>query len=216
MSTGRPPRPETSPASPPAPAYRGQTVGYVRVSTVDQITDRQLDGIALDRVFEDKASGKDVNRPELKALMAHVRAGDTVVVHSIDRLARDLRDLQATVEALTGRGVSVRFIKESLTLSPDGSSPMSTLMLQMLGSFAQFELSMIRERQREGIAIAKAAGKYRGRKAALSVDQQARLKAAVAAGGRSKAEVAREFGISRETLYSYLRPARGTEGLANA
>ncbi len=157
MSTKRPPRSATSPSSAPAPAYRGQTVGYVRVSTVDQITDRQLDGIALDRVFEDKASGKDVNRSELKALMAHVRAGDTVVVHSIDRLTRDLRDLQAPVEALTGRGVSVRFIKESLTFSPDGSSPMSTLMLQMLGSFAQFELSMIRERQREGIAIAKAA-----------------------------------------------------------
>ena len=148
----------------------GQRVGYLRVSTVDQNTDRQLDGIALDKVFTDKTSGKDTNRPELTRALEYVREGDTLVVHSMDRLARNLEDLRRIVREFTGKGVRVEFVKESLTFTGEDSA-MNTLLLSMLGAVAEFERSIILERQREGIAIAKAAGKYKGRKAALSQDQ---------------------------------------------
>ena len=94
----------------------GQRVGYQRVSTVDQNTDRQLDGVELDKVFTDKASGKDANRPELARALEYVREGDTLVVHSMDRLARNLEDLRRIVRELTGQGVQVEFVKESLDL----------------------------------------------------------------------------------------------------
>src|ERR1700739_4006299 len=136
----------------------GQRIGYQRVSTVDQNTDRQLDGVGLDKVFTDKASGKDTDRPELSRALDYVRDGDTLVVHSMDRLARNLEDLRRVVRELTGSGVKVEFVKESLTFSGD-DSPMNTLLLSMLGAVAEFERSMILERQREGIAIAKAGGK---------------------------------------------------------
>ena len=144
----------------------GQRIGYQRVSTVDQNTDRQLDGVELDKVFTDKASGKDANRPELHVRIEYVRDGDTLVVHSMDRLARNLEDLRRIVRELTGQGVRVEFVKENLTFAGD-DSPMNTLLLSMLGAVAEFERSMILERQREGIALAKAAGKYKGRKASL-------------------------------------------------
>src|SRR5688500_18996217 len=92
-----------------------QMVGYVRVSSVDQHTERQLDGITLDKVFTDKASGKDTNRPELKAALAYLREGDTLVVHSMDRLARNCEDMLRTVRELNGKGVSVRFVKENMS-----------------------------------------------------------------------------------------------------
>lgn len=95
----------------------GQRVGYVRVSTVDQNPKRQLEGVALDRVFTDRASGKDTKRPELDALLTYVRDGDAVVVHSMDRLARNLEDLRRLVRELTGRGVRVEFVKEALTFT---------------------------------------------------------------------------------------------------
>lgn len=180
----------------------GQQVGYVRVSTVVQNTARQLDGVKLDKVFEDKQSGKDTDRPQLQACMSHLRDGDTLHVHSMDRLARNLDDMRRIVKELTGRGVVVKFHKEGLQFAGD-DSPMNTLLLNMLGSVAEFERSLILERQREGIAIAKAAGKYQGRKPKLTEEQAVSLRAKVAAG-ESKAAVAREFGISRETLYQYL------------
>src|SRR5271170_7247718 len=141
----------------------GQTVGYRRVSTLDQNTTRQLDGVELDRVFEDKLSGKDTNRPQLTAMLAHVREGDTVIVHSLDRLGRNLVDLRRIVSDLTERGVKVQFIKENLIFSGE-DSPMSNLLPSMLGAVAEFERALILERQREGIAIAKRAGVYKGRK----------------------------------------------------
>ncbi len=152
----------------------GQRVGYRRVSTVDQNTDRQLDGVELDKVFTDKASGKDANRPELARALEYVRDGDTLVIHSMDRLARNLEDLLRLVRELTGRGVKVEFVKENLTFAGDDSA-MSTLLLSMLGAVAAFERSMILERQREGIALAKAAGKYKGRKAALTDEHHGRI-----------------------------------------
>ncbi len=155
------------------------------------------------RGFADKASGKDVHRPELENLLGFVREGDTLVVHSMDRLARNLDDLRRLVQQLTGRGVRIEFVKEHLTFTGE-ASPMANLMLSVMGAFAEFERALIRERQREGIALAKQRGVYRGRKKSLSPEQAAALIQRVAAGEK-KAGLAREFGISRETLYQYLR-----------
>lgn len=180
----------------------GKTIAYIRVSTVDQNTDRQLDGMAFDKTFTDKASGKDTLRPQLAACLDYLRDGDTLVVHSMDRLARNVDDLRRIVRELNARGVVVRFMKEGLTFTGD-DSPMSQLLLTMLGAVAEFERSLIRERQREGIAVAKTKGLYKGRKPSLSADQIANLKLRAAAGEK-KAELARQFGISRPTLYEYL------------
>ena len=177
----------------------GQRIGYKRVSTIEQQTARQLDAVALDIVFEDKASGKDAKRPQLDAMLKHARKGDTVVCHSLDRLARNLDDLRRIVSDLTGRGVRVEFVKEALTFTGEDSA-LSKLLLSVMGAFAEFERSLIRERQREGIALAKAAGVYKGRKPALT-EQKASEAAKRIANGESKAAVARDYGISRETLY---------------
>lgn len=179
----------------------GAIVGYVRVSTVDQNTERQLDGVALDKVFTDKASGKDTNRPALAAALDYVREGDTLIVHSMDRLARSLLDLRRMVDELTGRGVTVRFAKENLEFAPEGASPFSTLMLNLLGSIAEFERGLMLERQREGIAIAKAKGVYKGRKPALSASDRVEVAARLAAG-ESATKLAVEFGVSRATVYN--------------
>ncbi|MBN3755909.1 recombinase family protein [Paraburkholderia sp. Tr-20389] len=181
----------------------GKKIGYVRVSSTDQNTERQLEGVHIDRVFTDKASGRDTHRPQLQAALDYLRDGDLLVVHSMDRLARNTEDLLRIVRELTARQVCVEFVKERLTFSSDNHDPMAHLMMTMLGGFAQFERALIRERQREGIAVAKANGVYRGRKAKLSTGQVGEIKARVAAGEK-KAAIAREFGVSRETLYSYL------------
>jgi DNA invertase Pin-like site-specific DNA recombinase len=181
----------------------GQRIGYVRVSSFDQNPERQLEHVEVNKVFTDKASGKDTKRPQLDALLSFVRAGDTVTVHSMDRLARNLDDLRRLVQNLTQRGVRIEFVKENLTFTGE-DSPMANLMLSVMGAFAEFERALIRERQREGIALAKQRGVYRGRKKALSSEQAAELRQRAAAGER-KAKLARELGISRETLYQYLR-----------
>ncbi len=180
-------------------------VGYIRVSSTDQNTVRQLDGIEVERTFTDKASGKDTARPKLDELLAFVRDGDTVIVHSMDRLARNLDDLRRIVRMLTGKGVRVEFVKERLTFTGE-DSPMATLLLSVMGAFAEFERALILERQREGIAAAKQRGVYTGRKPALTPDRARELRARSAAGER-KSALAREFGVSRETVYSYLRTA---------
>ena len=182
---------------------QGQRIGYIRVSSFDQNPDRQLEQIEVGKVFTDKASGKDTQRPELERLLAFVREGDTVVVHSMDRLARNLDDLRRIVQGLTQRGVRMEFVKEGLAFTGD-DSPMANLMLSVMGAFAEFERALIRERQREGIVLAKQRGAYRGRKKSLNSEQIAKLKQRVAAGDQ-KTLVARDFGISRETLYQYLR-----------
>lgn len=184
------------------PPLRGQRVGYVRVSSVDQNTARQLDGELLDRIFTDKASGKSTDRPQLDAMLAHVREGDVVVVHSLDRLARNLADLRRLVTDLTGRGVQVHFLKEGLIFNGE-DAPMSNLLLNIMGAFAEFERALLRERQREGIEVAKREGVYKGRKKALTPAQAAEVQRRVQAG-ESKAAVARDVGVSRETLYRYL------------
>lgn len=180
----------------------GKRIGYVRVSSVDQNTVRQLDGIQLDKVYTDKASGKDTNRPQLQAALDYLRDGDVLVVHSMDRLARNITDLLHTVEVLNKRGVVVEFVKESLTFTGD-DSPMSKLMLTIMGGVAEFERVMIRERQLEGIAKAKQAGKYKGRQSTMTSAQLQAIRDRVAAGC-CKAALAREFGVTRQTIYNLI------------
>lgn len=195
---------------------KGQTVGYVRVSTFEQNESRQLEGTELDRVFLDKASGKDIRRPQLEALLKYVRDGDMVICHSMDRLGRNLVDLRRTVTDLTTRKIGVHFVKENLTLT-DEDSPMATLLLNMMGSFAEFELAWSRERQREGIELAKRAGIYKGRKRLLTPDRATELSRRLDEG-ESKAALAREFGVDRTTVYRYIaraaakRVSRGRAG----
>jgi len=182
-----------------------QRIGYIRVSSLDQNAERQLDGIHLDKVFTDKASGKDTNRPQLQAALNHGRAGDTLVVHSMDRLARNVEDMLRLVREMNDRGVSVQFIKENMSFTAASEDPRSTLMFTMLSAFAEFERSLIKERQREGIALAKAKGTvYKGRKPALNAERIAQLREQAAAG-TNRTKLAKEFGISRETLYQYIR-----------
>ncbi|MGW5107649.1 recombinase family protein [Nocardia sp. NPDC004123] len=180
----------------------GQRVGYVRVSTGDQNTERQLDGIRVDKTFTDKASGKDRERPQLTALLDYVRDGDTVVVHSMDRLARSLDDLRQLVRGLTEDGIKVEFVKEGITFTGE-DTPMANLLLNMMGAVAEFERALILERQREGIAKAKTRGVYKGRKPSLTTAEAHALRTRAAAG-EPKAKLAKEFGVHRDTVYSYL------------
>lgn len=181
---------------------KGQVVGYRRVSSVDQNEARQLEGLELDKVFTDKASGKDTKRPQLERALEFLREGDVLVVHSMDRLARNLDDLRLVVLTLTKRGVSVQFMKESLTFTGEENA-MAQLLLSVMGAFAEFERSLIRERQREGIDLAKKKGIYKGRKPSLDSAKASELRRR-ANNGENKAALAREFGISRAALYVYL------------
>ena len=179
----------------------GQQVGYIRVSSIDQNTLRQLDGVSLDKTFTEKISGKDTQRPILQECLAYVRNGDTLHVHSIDRLARNAKDLLNIVEQVLGKGVSLMFHKNNLTFTPDSKDHMAKLQLTMLAAFAEFERELIKERQREGIAIAKAQGKYnRPRKITQELIAEAKARTE---RGEPLARVARELKVSRESLYKY-------------
>ena len=181
----------------------GKIIGYIRVSGFEQNHQRQLEGIKLHKKFIDKVSGKNTDRPELQAMLDYVRDGDTVMVHSMDRLARNLDDLRSIVSKLTKKEVKIEFVKESLTFTGEDSA-MSKLLLSVMGAFAEFERLLIKERQMEGIALAKKRGAYKGRKSALSDEQIKEIKKRVAEG-QKKTAIAKDFNISRETLYKYLR-----------
>ena len=185
-----------------------QKIGYVRVSTVDQHTDRQLSGLVLDRVFTEHASGKNVgDRPALNEMLAFIREGDDVYVHSMDRLARNLRDLLSLVEQINGKGVTLHFVTENLSFQPNvDANPMATLMLSLLGAVAQFERSLLLERQREGIAKAKARGAYKGRKP-LSPELLEKAKV-LRASGMSLVNVAKELGCGKSALYKHLNSSK--------
>jgi len=172
------------------------TVAYKRVSTLDQSTARQLEGMTFDKVYEDKVSGKDVNRPQLQAMLDYIRAGDTLHVHSLDRLGRNTKDLIEIMDKLKAKGVTVIFHKNNMTFSPDTSNPMNDLMFTMLSAFAQFERDLMLERQKEGIAIAKTDGKYKGRIKQVN-DELIKEKIA---NGLSYRAVAKELGISLSTV----------------
>ncbi len=180
-----------------------ERVGYIRVSSYSQNHERQLDGIERQRTFIDHASGKDIQRPQLQAMVDYVRKGDAVIVHSMDRLARNLDHLRSLVQKFTDKGISVEFIKEGLTFTGK-DSPMPKLLLSMMGAVAEFERSLIKERQQEGIEQAKKRGVYsiKGR-TKLSKEQIAEIKRRVAQR-ENKSQLAREHGICRATLYKYL------------
>ena len=179
-----------------------QVVGYVRVSSQGQNTARQLQGIKLDMEFIDKVTGSNMNREKLGECILYARKGDTVVVESIDRLARNLRDLQEIITTITNKGAIVKFIKENLTFTGNDDA-MSTLMLQMMGAFAEFERTMIRSRQRDGIDAAKKAGKHLGRpnkidNKFLSVVKEKKDSC------QSIRSIAKDMNVSRATIYKAL------------
>jgi len=182
---------------------KGQKIGYVRVSTEDQNPDRQLEGIILEKKFIDKYTGKKLDRPAFIEMMNYIRDGDELYVHSMDRLARNLLDLRKSIKTLTDKKVKVHFIKENLIFTGE-DSPMSMLLLSMMGAFAEFELELIKERQREGIRLAKAKGIYVGRKKILTEDQVVEL-SNLAKTGIKKTKLAKRFRMSRESVYKYLR-----------
>lgn len=183
----------------------GQRVGYKRVSSADQNPARQLEGVQVDRTFTDTVSGKNTDRPRLQEMLEYIREGDTVLVHSLDRLARNLVDLHDIVKTITDKKASVTFVTENLTFTGD-DSPLSVLLLQVLGAFAQFQRMIIREAQREGIAIAKREGVYKGRRKKLSMEVVTIVLQRISAG-ESKAQIARDLGVSRKTLYQYVKMA---------
>jgi DNA invertase Pin-like site-specific DNA recombinase len=182
----------------------GQRVAYRRVSTLDQSTARQLDGMTFDREFTDKASGKDTARPALQEALAYLREGDRLICHSMDRLCRNLSDLRQIVESLTSRGVAVEFVKEAMVFTND-STHMAQFMLNIMGSFAELERAMILSRQREGVAIAKKAGKYLGRAPAIrSNNGKLEELQTLISQNTPVATMARQLGVSRQTIYSHL------------
>ena len=175
-------------------------IGYKRVSTVDQSLERQDLG-DVDKVFEEKLSGKSAtDRPALQDLIGYARDGDIVVVHSIDRLARDLRDLQDIIQTLNDKGVAISFLSERLTFSADADDAFAKLQLQMMGAFAEFERNIIRKRQAEGIAVAKAKGVYKGGKKRIDRDKVHQLKA----DGLSTYKIADAMGVSRMSVHRIL------------
>lgn len=183
-----------------------QNIGYTRVSTDGQNTDRQLDGLKLDKIFTEKKSGKNTtDRLELQKCIDYCREGDILHIHSIDRLARNLVDLQAIIEMLNKKGVNVKFEKENLNFDSIGlMNPMGTLMFQMLGAFSEFERSMIKERQREGIKKALSKGVKFGAKPKFTTTQIEEIKTQHHSG-KKVAELAKEFNVSRQTVYTLLK-----------
>lgn len=179
---------------------KGLKVGYIRVSTPDQNPDRQLEGIELDKKFIDYASAKNMIRKELDSMMSYIREGDHVIVHSIDRIARNLLDLRNLIIAIHKKGVSIEFKKENLIFSPNKDDALSNLTLNMMGAFAEFELAIITERRREGMAIARAKGKYK-RDTKLSLEQQREIKEQLANHAKA-AELAKKHNVSRPTIYA--------------
>ena len=184
-------------------------VAYKRVSTVEQNTDRQLAHIKInfDKVFEDKTSGKNTDRPQLRAMIDYVREGDEIYIHSLDRLARNNNDLQNLVKELTSKGVSLHFVKENLNFSRDKEqTSIGLLMFQMLSIFAEFERNLIKERQKEGIAKAKEKGKYKGRQPIDKSLYESTRK--LISEGTKTTEAIAKTGIKPATYFRYLKAER--------
>lgn len=181
---------------------KGKTIGYIRVSTDEQNPERQLAGLILDKIFIEYASGTKTDRYQLNLLMEYVREDDVVIVHSMDRLARNVRHLLQLIDFFVGKKVKIQFLKEHLTFSGD-DSPAAKLLLTMMGAVAEFEITLLKERQMEGIKIAKAAGKYKG---GHTVFTPARIEAIHEAlkTRKSITRIAFDVGISRCSLQKYL------------
>ena len=179
---------------------------YIRVSTTLQNTDRQLLNIPCDREYEDKLSGKDTNRPQLQAMLDNLRSGDIVNVHSMDRLARNVQDLLKLIDTILQKGASITFHKETMTFNNNKQTDaFQKLMLTMLGAISEFERAIILERQKEGIAIAKAKGKYKGGKKKLSDQQIQEIKAVVNDRKTNISTLAKKYNITRQTIYNLIK-----------
>lgn len=177
---------------------------YKRVSTIIQSTERQLIDVPCDREYEDKLSGKSRERPQLELMLANLRSGDIVNVHSMDRLARNTRDLLNIVEEIKNVGATIIFHKEHLTFSPDKNDPYQEMMMTMLAAVSSLERALINDRVREGVALAKAKGKYKGGKNKLS-EEQAKEVIELHKNGTAIAKIARQYNVSRTTIYEYLK-----------
>jgi DNA invertase Pin-like site-specific DNA recombinase len=179
---------------------------YIRVSTVDQNTVRQLQDIPCDRAYEEKVSGKDKNRPQLQAMLGSLRDGDLVNVHDMSRLGRNTRDLLEIVDQIISLGASIRFHKEGLFFEAGKKEdPYQKLMLTMMAGFADFERSLILERQREGIAVAKAQGKYQGKQSRFTKEQVEEIRHQFNDPLTNKAALAKSLGITRAYLYKMMK-----------
>ena len=180
-------------------------VGYIRVSTVEQHEDRQVKDLTenakVSKVFIDKLSGKDTNRPQLNAMIDYVREGDTVVVSEYSRLARSTRDLIDIIETLQNKGVTVISMKEKL----DTSTPDGEFMLTVLAGVATLERKLMLQRQREGIAIAKANGKYKGRQSKQKPDDWESLKAMYMSRQITVSEIAKRCDVAKPIVYKWLK-----------
>lgn len=181
----------------------GQHIGYIRVSSVDQNPDRQLNDVHLDKRFIEKQSGKSTKERKVWAECCdYMREGDTLHIHSLDRLARNIRDLIFIVEELTGSGVKIISHKETLTFTQEENDPMSKFLFHIMGAVAEFERALIRERQKEGIAAAKARGFKFGRPKALSDEDWQEAEYRIASGWPIS-HIARHLGVSRQLIYRY-------------
>lgn len=180
-------------------------VGYIRVSTVEQHEDRQvkdlIENAEVSKVFIDKLSGKDTNRPQLNAMIDYVREGDTVVVSEYSRLARSTRDLIDIIETLQNKGVTVISMKEKL----DTSTPQGEFMLTVFAGIATLERKLMLQRQKEGIAIAKANGKYKGRQSKQKPEDWESLKAMYMSRQITVSEIAKRCDVSRPIVYKWLK-----------
>lgn len=182
---------------------KGQKIGYIRVSTPEQNPDRQLVGLELDKKFIDNFTGRILERPALSQLREYIREGDELFVHSMDRLARNMKDLRNLVDEFQKKSIKVHFVKENISFA-GYEKPMDILLLSLIGAFAEFEFSIVKERQMEGIRLAKLKGLYKGRK---KVFNEERFKEVVKRiqEGHKMTKIANEFNVSREVIYKYLK-----------
>lgn len=174
-------------------------IGYVRVSTVDQNEARQVEALkkyGIEKWYSEKVSGKDLNRPKLQEMLDFVREGDTIFIHDFSRISRSVKDLLSLIDLLEAKKVHLVSVKENL----DTSTPAGRLMLTMIGAINEFERANLLERQAEGIAIAKAKGKYKGRKAIEINEAFIEGYNKYLARKLSKSALAKELGVSRPTL----------------
>lgn len=181
----------------------GLRIGYVRVSALDQNPDRQIEALQVEKLYIDKASGSSTDRPQYQMMLDFIRQGDHLIVHSMDRLARNLDDLRKIVQLLVKKGVHVHFIKENLIFTGD-DSPLALLTLSIMGAFSEFERSILKERQREGIEIAKKKGKYKGGKPLKLTQEQVHELKRRASIGQSKTSLGKMFSLSTRAIYNYL------------
>lgn len=181
-------------------------IGYIRVSSHTQNDARQLDGVKLKKVYREAASGKNTDRKELQALLDYIREGDSVAVHELSRIGRNLADINSIIETIINKGASILFVKENLEFKKDSNDMVSKLMLQMLGSFYEFERDIILERQREGIEKAKAAGKYKGGKRRIDTQAVKRL----LDEGMSLGKIATHLSISKSSVQRIKNELRDT------